>query len=145
MNLLQQPIENLQGLREEEDLNSRSGDNVSPSATPIAQSSRALRDYALPLIGIPSIICRLTIQANNFEFKSITLQLIQNMQFMIFPQEYPNTHIFNFLEVCDTIKYNGVSEDAIRLRLFPFSLKDKAKHWLKYEPLDLMTTWTELV
>ena len=32
-NLLQQPMENLQGLREEEDVNSKSGYNVSPSAT----------------------------------------------------------------------------------------------------------------
>ena len=46
------------------------------------------------------------------------------------PHEDLNTHISNLLEVCDTVKYNRVSDDAIRLWLFPFSLKDKAKHWL---------------
>ena len=128
-NLLQQPMENLQGIREEEeDVNSRSGDSSSPSATPIVQSPRALRDYALPPMGVSLVIRRPIIQANTFELKPITLQLIQNIQFMGLPQEDPNTHISNFLEVCDIVKYNGVSEDVIRLRLFPFSLKDKAKH-----------------
>ena len=42
------------------------------------------------------------------------------------------------------MKYNGVSDDAIRLRLFLFSLKDKAKNWLISEPLDLITTWDDL-
>ena len=43
------------------------------------------------------------------------------------------------------VKYNGVSDDVIRLRLFPFSLKDKAKQWLTTEPPDSITSWDELV
>ena len=43
------------------------------------------------------------------------------------------------------MKYNGVSDDAIRLQLFPFSLKDKAKHCLTTKPLDSITSWGELV
>ena len=43
------------------------------------------------------------------------------------------------------MKYNGVSDDAIRLRLFPFSLKDKADYWLTTEPPDSITSWDELV
>ena len=57
----------------------------------------------------------------------------------------PNAHILNFLDVCDTMKCNGVSDDTIYFRLFPFSLKDKAKHWLTTEPPDFITSWDELV
>ena len=46
--------------------------------------------------------------------------------------------------MCDTVKYNGVSDDAIRLRLFPFSFKDKAKHWLISELPDSITSWDDL-
>ena len=46
--------------------------------------------------------------------------------------------------MCDTVKYNGVSDDAIRLRLFPFSLKNKAKHWLISKPPDSITSLDDL-
>ena len=54
-------------------------------------------------------------------------------------------HLTNFIEVCDTIKYNGVIEEALRLRLFPLSLGDRAKHWLRSQPLDSITSWNDLV
>ena len=38
-------------------------------------------------------------------------------------------HLTNFIEVCDTVKYNGVTEEALMLRLFPLSLGDGAEHW----------------
>ena len=76
------------------------------------------------------MIRRPAIQANNFELKSTTLQLLQRIQYNGLSHKDPNAHILNFLEVCDTVNYNGVSDDAICLRLFLFSLKDKVKHWL---------------
>ena len=54
-------------------------------------------------------------------------------------------HLTNFLEVCDAIKYNGVTEEALRLRLFPLSLGDRAKHWLTSQPPDSITTSNDLV
>ena len=53
------------------------------------------------------------------------------VQFFRMTNEDPNDHIAEFLEIYNTIKFNSVTEDALRLRLFPFSLKDKAKVWLK--------------
>ncbi|CAN6686569.1 unnamed protein product [Malus baccata var. baccata] len=38
----------------------------------------------------------------------------------------------------------GLSSEAIKLRLFPFSLKDKTKAWLHSLPANSITTWTEL-
>ncbi|XP_075487951.1 uncharacterized protein LOC142527119 [Primulina tabacum] len=40
--------------------------------------------------------------------------------------------------------FNGVSDDAVRLRLFPFSLRDKAKSWLNCFPVGSITTWEDM-
>ena len=39
----------------------------------------------------------------------------------------------------------GVTEEALSLRLFPFSLGDRAKHWLISQPLDSIISWNDLV
>ena len=48
------------------------------------------------------------------------------------------------MQYADTIKANGVSQDAIRLCLFPFSLRDRAWAWLQSLPSNSVTTWEEL-
>ena len=104
-----------------------------------------LDEFVLPPTVVQTAIRRPPIQANNFELKSVTVQMLQNILFHGLPHENPNMHLTNFLEVCDTIKYNGVTEEALRLRLFPLSLGDRAKHWLTSQPPDSITTWNDLV
>jgi hypothetical protein len=42
------------------------------------------------------------------------------------------------------MKPTGVTEEQIKLRAFPFSLKDSAKDWLYYLPSESITTWNEM-
>ena len=104
-----------------------------------------LEEFALPPIVVQTAIRRPPIQANNFKLKLMTLQMLQNILFHKLPNENPSLHLTNFIEVCDTVKYNGVTEKAIRLILFPLSLGDKAKHWLTSQPPDSITSWNDLV
>ena len=127
----------------DDDVGSTRGGSIHPYAVSMDTMLPPIRDYGRPSTVTPPLIRRPTIQANNFELKSITLQLLQGIQFHGLAHEDPNAYILNFLEVCDIVKYNGVSDDAIRLRLFPFSLKEKAKHWLISEPLDSITSWDD--
>ena len=104
-----------------------------------------LEEFTLQPTVVQSATQRLLILANNFKLKTITLQMLQNIQFHGLPSENPNTHLTNFIEVCDMIKYNRITEEALRLRLFPLSLSDKAKHWLTSQPLNSITSWNDLV
>ena len=75
----------------------------------------------------------------------MTHQMLQNIHFLRLASENPNTHLTNFIKVCDTIRYNGVTDEALKLRLFPLLLSDKAKHWLTSQPLDSIISWNDLV
>jgi len=70
--------------------------------------------------------------------------MVQRSQFGRTPLEDPNLHLLVFLELCDTLKLNGAFSDAIGLRLFPFSLRDKARAWLHSLPTRCIITWDEL-
>ena len=118
------------------------------ATTPFVQpdnSHMLLEEFALPPTVVHSAIRRPPIQANNFELKGVTLQMLNNIQFHGLPIENLNAHLTNFIEVCDTIKYNGATEEALRLRLFPLSLSDRAKHWLTSQPPNSITSWNDLV
>ncbi|XP_052177527.1 uncharacterized protein LOC127791584 [Diospyros lotus] len=95
----------------------------------------------LDLVGAQASILRPAVNANYFEIRPGLIQMVQQGQFGGNPTEDPNEHLANILEICDTIKMNGISEDAIRLRLFPFSLRDKAKVWLNSKAPNSFTTW----
>ena len=41
-------------------------------------------------------------------------------------------------------KIVGATQDALRLRFFPYSLRDRVRAWLNSLPYDSITTWNEL-
>src|SRR5262249_26551465 len=116
------------------------------STTEMAEPQRTMMDYAkLSFDDTNSSITRPVVAANTFEIKPAIIQIIQNtVQFGVLPNEDPNAHLASFLEICDTFKANGVSNDAIRLRLFPFSLRDRAKGWLNTLSSGSISTWDGL-
>ncbi|RVW33536.1 Retrovirus-related Pol polyprotein from transposon opus [Vitis vinifera] len=58
--------------------------------------------------------------------------------------ENPYAHIKEFEEVCNTFREGGASIDLMRLKLFPFTLKDKAKIWLNSLRPRSIKNWVDL-
>jgi hypothetical protein len=78
-------------------------------------------------ISAPSCIV-FSLDASHFNFKSGIIQLLPSFHGL--DLENPYLHLREFEEVCNTYNDSNCSMNTIRLKLFPFSLKDKAKTWL---------------
>nr|GEY76892.1 reverse transcriptase domain-containing protein [Tanacetum cinerariifolium] len=87
----------------------------------------------------------LEILAKKFEIKTNLLQLVQANKFHGRENDNPHTHISNFKRMTATLKYRDVSNDAIKLMLFSYSLEDKARIWYEKEPPNSILTWDDLV
>ncbi|XP_052309176.1 uncharacterized protein LOC127905360 [Populus trichocarpa] len=64
----------------------------------------------------------------NFELKSGFIHLLPTFNGLA--GEDPHTHLKEFHMVCIGMKPNGVDEEQVKLKAFPFSLKGAAKTWL---------------
>nr|GEY14511.1 reverse transcriptase domain-containing protein [Tanacetum cinerariifolium] len=68
--------------------------------------------------------------ATKFGLKNDMIQQVQNScQFHGLPGDDANKHLDKFLHVTQSIKVNGVTDDALRLYLFPHSLTHRATAW----------------
>jgi len=68
------------------------------------------------------------VQNNNFEIKIGLISMIQGNKFHGLPMEDPLANLDSFDRLYSLTKITGVTEDGFKLRLFPFSLGDKAHH-----------------
>ncbi|RDX66463.1 hypothetical protein CR513_54767, partial [Mucuna pruriens] len=57
--------------------------------------------------------------------------------------EDPHKHLKEFHVVCSTMRPQGIPEDYIKMKAFPFSLDGAAKDWL-YLQLVLFNTWGDM-
>ncbi|XP_047938966.1 uncharacterized protein LOC125186609 [Salvia hispanica] len=74
-------------------------------------------------------------ESNNFGVKPAAIMMIQREQFAgLSRDEEPHVHLAHFSRLCGTIK----------LRLFPFSLKDEARNWFYSLETGTISTWDEM-
>ncbi|XP_015382752.1 uncharacterized protein LOC107175648 [Citrus sinensis] len=107
---------------------------------------RAIRDYTVLTPQVVHLgIIRPEVEAANFELKPMMFQMLQTVgQFNGLPNGDHHLHLKLFFEVSDAFKIAGATQDALRLRLFPYSLRDRARAWLNSLPSDFITIWNEL-
>ncbi|XP_027060849.1 uncharacterized protein [Coffea arabica] len=107
-------------------------------------NTQTLRELAAPnLTQQPLCITFPRLSENAaFELKPGLIHLL--LVFHGLPGEEPHKHMQEFDVVCSSMKPSGVTDEQIKLRAFPFSLKDSAKDWLYCLPAGIITTWPEM-
>ncbi|XP_010523391.1 PREDICTED: uncharacterized protein LOC104801748 [Tarenaya hassleriana] len=85
------------------------------------------------------------VDMTRFELTPATIQMLSAMAFRGRPNEDPNAHLTRFKMMCRSIKRaDQVTEDAIRLIAFPWTLIDAALDWLYELEPDSIHTWDQL-
>ena len=109
----------------------------------VNQPPRTLRDFLNPARQTtPSCIAMTTI-AGQYEIKPGVIQLLP--KFHGLDSESAYLHLKEFEEVCATLQLQNMGPKIIKLRLFPFSMKDRAKAWLHSLRPNSISTWHGLV
>nr|GEU87259.1 reverse transcriptase domain-containing protein [Tanacetum cinerariifolium] len=124
------------------------GDDVPPAGggdLPVPDL-RTMEELCQPTLnGRGGLIAPLAIQTTNFGLKNDMIQQVQNsFQFHGLSGDDANKHLDKFLHVTQSIKVNGVTDDALRLYLFPHSLKHHATAWFDRLPRNSITTFEQM-
>ena len=76
-----------------------------------------------------------------FEIKPVLLNLVMKEQFSGISTDDAASHLNNFVELCEMQKYKDVDGVIIKLKLFPFSFRGRAKDWLLSLPRNNIDSW----
>nr|GEV12950.1 reverse transcriptase domain-containing protein [Tanacetum cinerariifolium] len=114
---------------------------------PNGQAPKTMEELCQPSInGRGGPIAPIPIQAMDFGLCHHMTQQVQNTcQFHGLPGDDANRHIDKFLEITQHMKQNGVSDDALRLSVFPYSLTHHAIAWYDRLPRNSIHSFDDMM
>ncbi|KAL4362388.1 hypothetical protein GQ457_04G022090 [Hibiscus cannabinus] len=131
-----------------QNLPAQAGRAIVPPAQQMNQQlpARIVREYlAEDLEGLNPAVTMPDFEAEHFELKPVMFNMLNTLgQFGGTPNENARQHLKSFLEICNSFKIHGVSNDVLKLKLFPYSQRDKAKTWLNNLQPGSLQSWTQL-
>src|SRR4051795_11316886 len=84
-----------------------------------------------------------TPEAAFYEIKSALSNRVMKEKFSSVSTEDAASHLNNFVELCEMQKYKDIDGDIVKLKLFPFSLRGRAKDWLLSLPRNSIDSWVK--
>ena len=84
-----------------------------------------------------------TTSAESYEINAALLNLVMKEQFSGSPNEDVASHLNTFVELCNMQRKKDVDNDIVKLKLFLFSLRDRAKTWFSSLPKNSIDSWNK--
>ena len=84
-----------------------------------------------------------TTDAESCEINTALLNLVMKDPFSALPSEDAATHLNNFVDLCDMQKKKYVDNYIVKLKLFSFSLTDRARTWFSSLPKNSIDSWNK--
>ena len=129
------------------DLFERSSQSLSSSASPLTLDMalndegnvrRRLSDYARPILQRPVTRIHAPLDRNvNFRIDLHVMSMLP-----IFHED-PYRHVEKLSQVCEINQIHNVSANVMKMKLFPATLRDRAKDWFLKLGKEF-TSWTEM-
>jgi hypothetical protein len=103
-------------------------------------AQRYINDFTAPSIANVRTGPETNIEDGSFKLKSALINMVQQRPFCGNASKDANAHLQHYMEICSTFTIRGVTQVAVRLHLFPFSLLGKVKQWF-YSNKEAVSTW----
>ncbi|XP_074318610.1 uncharacterized protein LOC141655428 [Silene latifolia] len=108
----------------------------------MAQETRTLKELTAPNLVVQPLCITFPALDDGVTFELKSGLIHQLPSFSGTSIEDPNKHLSDFRIVCTGMKPVDVTDEQLKLRAFPFSLKGNARDWLiNYLPPTSITTW----
>jgi hypothetical protein len=108
---------------------------IAPSTTH-AMAQKTLYDFSAPSADNVPVGPYVNTGAENFAIKMGLVMMVQASPFCGKANEDAIAYLLQFLELCSPFVIKGVTQDAIRLQLFPFFLLGKAWFYANRSAVD---------
>src|SRR4051812_14615948 len=106
---------------------------------------RLLGDYgAANTPGGRQTIVNQPVNAANFQLHTSIINQLERKPFTGKVNEDANKHLQRFLTMGTTLKIEGHTEEAKKLRMFSFTLVEEVEEWFYSLPAGIITSWEEM-
>jgi hypothetical protein len=111
-----------------------------PHEPTLMVAQRCINDFLAPSSANVRNGPEMNIRDDSFELKPALINMVQQSPFCGKASEDANAQLQHFFEICNIFTIRGVTQDAVHLCLFPFSLLGKVKQWF-YSNKEVVSTW----
>jgi hypothetical protein len=84
------------------------------------------------------------ITASSFELRPGFIAMAREQTFSGYNSKNPYHHLQEFMQLCSCLTIAGVAQETLRLKLFPFSLNERARQWYAHNIWKVNGEWEEL-